>query len=158
MPGSQDKETDMDSIIPIYDATMLILNCNYLAEFTFDENTIIIVEFSKVSSISYKAEFETIVEGGGIMHIVPKNTSSPNTLVFEKGVYVHPMVELYFQTGRYIQSGLIKVFNNSKICKQYTFYNGVITEWELGELDALSGKVLIQKFKVSYTDLKCESL
>lgn len=129
---------------------------------SFVNNSVFIVNiygielsFSKISGIGSTAEFDTYTEGGGRVHILPKPQTNAGTLIFEKGISViDKQTASIFVAGSSISDISITLMKNGNIAESYFIESGIITSWELGELDAISSGVAIKKFQISHTGLK----
>ena len=115
------------------------------------------LSFSKVSGLGGKAEFDTYVEGGGRMHLLPKPRSAPGSITFEKGIsVVDKKTAGIFVPGIEISDVLITLKKNNTIIETYYIETAMVETWELGDLDAISPGVAIKKFSISHTGIKRE--
>lgn len=123
--------------------------------FTVNIDDKIELSFSKVSGIGSKAEFDTYVEGGGRMHLLPKPKSAPGSVTFEKGISVidQETAEIFIP-GIEIFNVLITLKKYNRIIELYYIETGIVESWELGDLDAISTGVAIKKFTISHTGIK----
>lgn len=115
------------------------------------------LSFSKVSGLGSKAEFDTYIEGGGRMHLLPKPKSAPGSIIFEKGISVIDKETAgIFVPGIEISDILITLKKNNNVIETYYIETGIVEFWELGDLDAISSGVAIKKFSVLHTGIKRE--
>lgn len=127
----------------------------------------LLTSFSKVSGIGRSIDYETKNEGGrnDFVHVVRKNIQPQNNILrLEKG------------TGRYnplvlaadgsIQMGvriplpgtIIILDDNYQMSQMYSFDDIVILKWELSDLDAQGGEVLLDKVEIMHSGLKMVSV
>lgn len=149
----------------------LVHSYYFTVEFSINDDKVYKIGFSKISSIQNNVEFETIVEGSGEIHIVPKHISNPKVITFSKGVSSKKnfiLKELY--VGKYIKSILVTIgdingmndnykneasvfqYQQEYAPRQYILKNCVITKYSTSEIDALSSNVLWENFEITYTD------
>ncbi len=113
--------------------------------------------FSKVTNISDSWEYETIQVGGinqetAILNI-PK--TKPETLRLERGVQ-RGLQEVAFSaltTGTPVYIGLIMVMQHHEISKIYSFDEGVITKWEVSNLEAMGNEIIIKTLEIAHSGL-----
>lgn len=116
-------------------------------------------EFAKISGLGMDVETEMIAEGGynGYGHAAVTPTKNNKTLRLERGVYSGENNVLgKLRPGMYLPQGIVVMVlgRNGDIVKKYAAEQVMVTKWELGELDASGGQVLIQTFEVTYAELK----
>ena len=113
-----------------------------------------VFSFSKVTNITGKIETEAFEEGGynESPRIFKKQKTSLDTLVLEKGIQTSGN-DSSIKIGTPINAGAILVVHNGNISKVYGFEYGLITKWEIGELNALSSDILIRRVEISHTGL-----
>jgi phage tail-like protein len=116
--------------------------------------------FSKVSGIKKKIEYETFTEGGGIMHILPKHSQSPESVVFERGVILSNIsnANLNIQVGFIIPKINITIYRTPQALKEHSkdsfslcLYDALVTGFELGDLDAVNPNVAVNKLEIMHT-------
>ncbi len=131
---------------------------------TFNLDSYYEIGFSKISSIQDEAECETIIEGNGKIHLVPKYTSKPKVVTFSKGVSSKSNDILSkLCVGKYISDITISIgsiknkdfsyFANDSITpRKYILTDCIITKYNISNIDALTSQVLWENFEVSYTN------
>lgn len=113
------------------------------------------LSFARVSGIGGSQEFDTYVEGGGGLVILPKPKTSAGTLTFERGVTSEKWAgSACFTAGVAVSGVEINVIKNGSVIQSYEVEDAIVTAWELGELNALASGVLIKKFTLSHTGIK----
>lgn len=115
---------------------------------------------SKIRNIEQEVEVETVREGGcnGWVHALAKPPSEPKRLVFERGC-----CSGLESRGLQLMVGLpqaepmiIAVYDrkNQNIQKVYLVTGWRIVKWQIGELDAISGGVLLETAEAVYETLR----
>ncbi len=117
----------------------------------------VLFSFSKVTNLSDTIEYEPYQEGGfnDYPRLLKKPKTRMETLILEKGVRVGvkdiPMRAL--TTGMWVAAVVIMVMKHNRVVKSYFFEEGVITQWELGELNALGKEALIKRVVITHNGL-----
>lgn len=117
----------------------------------------VLYSFSKVTNLSDTVEYEPYQEGGinDYPQLLKKPKTQMETLILEKGVRVGskdiPMRAL--TTGVWVAAVVIMVMKHGRVVKSYFFEQGVITKWELGELNALGKDILIKRVVIAHNGL-----
>lgn len=114
-----------------------------------------VFSFSKISSITSEVEYDTILEGGyneGARFLVKPKTKVEK-LVLEQGVRTGVSAQRFLKIGMPVYVGTIIVLEGNLPQKVYCFEEGIITKYEMGELDALDKKVLVKKLEISHSGL-----
>lgn len=116
-----------------------------------------VFSFSKVTNLSDTAEYEAYQEGGfnDYPRLLKKPKTRMETLVLEKGVRVgvKDLPAMALTTGVWVAAVIIMVMKHNKVVKSYYFEQGVITQWELGELSALGKEILIKRVVITHSGL-----
>lgn len=118
-----------------------------------------VASFSKVTGLHMDVETEMILEGGhnGFAYLVEVPTKGVRTLRLEGGIYENSNSLLQkLRPGMYLRQGIvIMVLGNSGIIQtKYSAERAYVTKWEVSELNAESGQVLIHTLEIAYTQLK----
>lgn len=130
-----------------------------------------LLSFSKVTNISSATEYDTIVEGGlnTRVHTLTRGKQQQETLILEKGVNLSPpkdtdnLSKLGLKPGGRIRQAVTLIVMGESVRngdepvkseRHYAFDQGVVVRWELGELDALGGRVLIERFEIAHSGLR----
>jgi len=119
--------------------------------------------FSKVSNISRAIDYDTIIEGGvnTTVHTFTKPKQNQETLILEKGVGVSREREAALYEEYNLKPGgrikkavtLVVLGDKTENDRYYSFNEGVVVKWEVGNLDALSKEVLIERFEIAHSGL-----
>lgn len=137
---------------PRYDLLM-----NYRFRVLLDNQ---VVSFSKVSGLQAEVETELLSEGGwnGFGHIMETPVKHPKTLRMEGGISQsgNHKTLLKLRPGMYLQQGIVVMVLGASgdIQAQYCAEQAMVTKWELAELNAESGSVLVNVFEAAYTQLR----
>lgn len=117
--------------------------------------------FSRVSSIEYSIETEAFAEGGVNTHVysLRKPQTAERSLVLERGVMLRPMEDLAtdrFRVGSRLNTDvMILVMDRNRVpYKLYMISGAVVKRWSTGDLDALSGNTLIERFELAYEQIE----
>lgn len=113
------------------------------------------LSFSKVSGLRQAVEYDSYSEGGGGIVIIPKPSSAAGTVSFERGVTSPKWAAAgCFVLGVKLKDITVALIKNGETVERYSIDSGIVTEWELGELNALGGGVLIKKFTLAHTGIR----
>lgn len=117
-------------------------------------NEYVSIGFSKISALENSAEYDTIVEGNGKIHLVPKYISQPKTVTFSKGIASNESLIINdLKIGRHIKDIVISVgdlkYDNS--LRQYLLQDCVITKCNANGCDAIKSEAFIEDFEITYT-------
>lgn len=119
-----------------------------------------VASFSKVSGLHMDVETEIISEGGhnGSGYIVEVPAKASKTLRMEGGIYKNSNNSLLekLRPGMYLRQGVvIMVLGIAGVIQaKYWTERAYVTKWEVSELNAESGQVLIHTFEIAYTQFK----
>lgn len=142
---------------PVRNGQDLIHGYCFEVGFYFD-SCYMTVGFNRISAVEQSAEYETITEGSGMIHIVPKYISQPKTVVFSKGMasVSGDCISDFFTVGKHIMEVVIKIGRKKYDTRfrQYSLKNCIITKCSISGLDAMKSEVLIEDFAVTYTDME----
>lgn len=118
-----------------------------------------VASFSKISGLTMDVETEMIAEGGhnAFGYIVEVPAKASKTLRLEGGIYKNSNSLLErLRPGMRLKQGLVIMvlgaYGNVQI--KYSAERAYVTKWEVSELNAESGQVLIHTFEIAYTQLK----
>lgn len=113
--------------------------------------------FSKISGLSMDIDTEMIAEGGynygSYIAMIPMKNAK--TMRMQKGV-CNDQLLIKLCPGIILTKGIVVMVldGNGEIVIKYATEQALVTKWELSELDATSGQILIDTFEVAYTGLK----
>lgn len=118
-----------------------------------------VVSFMKVSGLNRSVETEMVPEGGysSMAHIMEIPAKSPKTLRLEGGIYKEKDALLNrLLPGMYLEQGVVVTVLGLDGTEEavYVAENTFVTKWELSELNAESGQVLVNSFEIAYTNIK----
>ena len=127
------------------------------------------LSFSRVSNISREMEYETIQEGGrnDAVYTVSKGKQGQQTLILEKGVSSagkDALKDAGLYPGAAVREPvLIMVMAPAKTggrkpVRSYSFDEGYVTKWEMGDLDAAGSQIMIEKIEIAHSGLVEASL
>ncbi len=115
----------------------------------------LLMSFAKITNISDSLETEAIQEGGNNWspQLLIKPKTAAQTLVLERGVQTgSPSILL--SIGSQVEVGTIMIMGQNRLpSKAYAFDSGLVTKWEIGELDAMGKDILIKKLEISHSGL-----
>ncbi len=122
------------------------------------------ISFSKVRNLQHTAEHETLSEGGlnDFVHVLNRPGSQGGTLTLEKGVMARADDVRGIQAlapGRRIQVPVtitLYHWNGSgewKPVRAWGVQDGVVTRWELTELDGLGSSVALETLEIAHSGL-----
>ncbi len=121
------------------------------------------LSFARVSNIGRTLEHENIQEGGHhyTVHTFTKPRQQRETLILEKGINISRLTDriglasLGLKPGGRIRKpvSLVVLGENKVINSVYSFEEGIVVGWELGELNAMGNEVLIERFEIAHSGL-----
>lgn len=115
-----------------------------------------VFSFAKISNLTNSIELETVQEGGynESPRFFPKPKDKVETLILERGLQKSPISgDLLLRIGMPINAATIIVLNNGGVARSYGFEYGLITKWDIGELDGMRKDIVIRKLEISHTGL-----
>lgn len=119
--------------------------------------------FSKVSGVECSVEFETLQEGGlnDQVHVLTKPGSQQGTLQLERGVVADGSYKdllAALTPGRRISVPVSIILchqteDGLKQVRCFSFNDGLVTRRTMGEFDAMSGQIILEKLEISHAGL-----
>lgn len=113
--------------------------------------------FSKVTGISMSRELEMISEGGNsVGRLAAGKPKGTQTLRLEAGVYkAGPAILHRLRPGVYLPGGVVVnvLDGDGSIAVKYGTDAAYVSKWDLSELNAGQGGVLIHTFEITYTKI-----
>lgn len=113
------------------------------------------VSFSKISGLNMEVKTR-MMSKGGTAQITAVPAKNPPMLKLQRGAYKDGTSLLdKLRPGMYLEQGIIIAVlgRTGEIVMEYAIDNAFVSRWEISDIDALSGQVLIDTFEVAYTDL-----
>ena len=137
----------------LYRGNGLMSGCNFLV--TIGQE---IFSFSKVSNLASQVEYEAVQEGGNNDYplLFPKQKTSPDTLVLEKGVreWTYDPAFNSLWEGMHVEQVTILVFKYGILLRKALFFKkGLIIKRSFSDLDALRGELLIETLEIAHSGL-----
>ena len=112
------------------------------------------LSFAKISGIGGSTEFDTFVEGGGQMHLLPKPKTAASNITFTKGIsLVDKDTAAVFAPGAMLNGMMITLLKDNVVVENYFVQSAMVVSWQLGDLDALSSQVAIKSFQIAHTGI-----
>jgi len=106
-----------------------------------------------------------VLKEGGVndyVHVLQKPYTSPHKLIFERGVCESDILSKLtpLLVGKKLPfSGIISVKDyRGETIASYSFKDPIILRWEIGDLDALENKVLLEKLEVAHSGISVSTL
>jgi phage tail-like protein len=125
----------------------------------------IMMSFSKIKNISRDIEVDVLKEGGvnDYVHVLQKQYTTPHKLVFEHGLCESSMLSMLtpLLVGKILPfSGTINVRDaKGETVSSYSFGEPIVLlKWEIGDLDALGNKVLIESLEVAHSGISVDKI
>ncbi len=119
----------------------------------------LLFSFAKVTNISSAVETEAVQEGGSnwAPELILKPRAKAETLVLEQGIQTGAAAlasqKLLALGNRVLVATIMVLDHNHSISKVYGFEKGLITKWEVSNLDAMGKELLIRKLEISHNGL-----
>ena len=130
----------------------LLLSSNFLVN--IGQHTF---SFARIRNITDILETETVREGGDNWHVhsLAKQLSSAQKLTLERGLLAgsdgNTPVDL--KPGTMVSSVTIMVMQRGAVKKSYYFDQGIVTKWDISDLDALQGQAVYRKVEITHSGL-----
>ena len=122
------------------------------------------VNFARVSSVQRAVEHESLTEGGlnDYVHVLTKPGGQSGTLILERGVAADSSLTKLMRAlepGTRISVPVtILLYHRDgsgwKPVRSWGFEDGMVTRWELGNLDGLGSEVVIERLEITHAGLK----
>lgn len=137
---------------------MIMMRESYVKNYNFAVKLgLFNLSFSKITSISSAAEYETIGNGGinDTMYFFQKPKRNPDTILFERGIKLDMADDFYslVTEGTLIRN--ITIIVKQGISNQRIFWidQGIVTRRSFGDLNASDGALLIRSIEMAHTGL-----
>ena len=121
------------------------------------------INFARVSNVQRSVEHEDLMEGGlnDYVHVLTKPGGQSGTLTLEKGVAADSSLTKLMRAlepGTRITTPVTILLyyrdaSGWKPARAWGFEEGMVTRWELGNLDGLGSEVIIEKLEISHAGL-----
>lgn len=121
------------------------------------------ISFIRVSNVQQAAEHEDLAEGGlnGFTHVLGKPQTQSGTLTLEKGVVDDESIVKIMKAlspGTHIRVPVTILLCRREGAMSYGvrgwgFDEGVVTRWEVSNLDGLGSEIAIEKLEISHSGL-----
>ena len=121
------------------------------------------INFARVSNVQRSVEHEDLMEGGlnDYVHVLTKPGGQSGTLTLEKGVAADSSLTKLMRAlepGTRITTPVTILLyyrdaSGWKPARAWGFEDGMVTRWELGNLDGLGSEVIIEKLEISHAGL-----
>lgn len=122
-----------------------------------------LVSFARVSNIQRTVEHEDLAEGGlnSYVHVLTKPGGASGNLTLEKGIVaddsVSDLMRALAPGTRISVPVTITLYNREaddwKPVRSWGFEDGMVSRWEIGNLDGLGSEVVIEKLEISHAGL-----
>ncbi len=121
------------------------------------------INFARVSNVQRTVEHEDFAEGGlnDYVHVLTRPGSQSGTLTLEKGVAADGALTKLMRalapgTRISVPVTILLCYREAsgwKPVRSWGFEDGMVTRWELGNLDGLGSEVAIEKLEISHAGL-----
>jgi hypothetical protein len=129
-------------------------------------NDIAQIGFSKISSIKDDVEVETIVEGNGYVHLIPKYRTQLKTITFSKGIAIDAdsllsvlkvgasFGNITVEIGYCVEASEDDFFGLGKIdnTRHYMLLDCVLVGYNISDLNASDSSISFENFEISYVN------
>lgn len=109
---------------------------------------------AKISNLTIAAETEEVPEGGN--NLFPNVFLGPrkkaDTLVVERAL-VDDDILLVFKVGVHVGECTLTILRNGEVYKELGFDDGIVTKFELTNLDAMGREIMIHKLEIAHSGL-----
>ena len=117
------------------------------------------LSFARISGMGMEREVEILAEGGhgGGGKLQTTVSKHPRTLHMESGVCSQDNSKLKnIRPGFLLPQGIVIIVlgGDGKPGVKYATGQAVVTKWEVSDLDAEQGKILIDTFEIAYTNFR----
>lgn len=114
------------------------------------------IGFSRVSGLKCTSALEPLNEGGAdAPHMVRARPKPSEPLIFEMGVSTGVNRLLQFTVGLplLLPMTIVTMTENWGIGRIYVVVSPVVESWQMSDLDAMNGEVLIERFSVLHSGI-----
>ena len=120
------------------------------------------INFARVSNVQRSVEHEDLLEGGlnDYVHVLTKPGGQSGTLTLERGGgrQLPDQAHAGTEPGTRITTPVTILLyyrdaSGWKPARAWGFEDGMVTRWELGNLDGLGSEVIIEKLEISHAGL-----
>lgn len=114
------------------------------------------LSFAKVSGLGSTMNKEIYAEGGTMNspHVMRTPNSDMRTLVMERGIQAFNFAAFRMEPGTFVPWIQVIVLGpNKKPVYEYFITEAWVSKWEDTELDAMDGKVIVNRFEVDYSSI-----
>ena len=111
------------------------------------------LSFSAVSGLGASMDKEVYVEGGSLYypHVMQTPSSVLRTLTLRRGVQADAPIIRKLRPGVYIPCvQVIALGDDAKPRYEYFLEDAWVAKWDVGDLDAMDGKIMIDTFELEY--------
>lgn len=122
-----------------------------------------LISFARVSNVQRSVEHESFAEGGlnGYVHVLTRPDGQSGTLTLEKGVAADDKITRLMRILSPGQRITVPVTitlchrdeEDWKPVRSWGFEDGMVTRWEVTNLDGLGSEVAIEKMEISHAGL-----
>ncbi|MBR0376937.1 MAG: phage tail protein [Lachnospiraceae bacterium] len=116
----------------------------------------LVFHFARIKNISEIVEVETVQEGGNnwSVHNLAKPISSSHKLILERGFKADEEPERELRAGSRVYDVTIMVMEHGEIMKTYSINSGIVTRWEISDLDGLGGQIIYNTIEILHDGLR----
>ncbi len=132
-----------DSYYPLVNASFMV----NIGNWTFS--------FARIRNIQQTIDVETVQEGGNnwSVHNLAKPLSSSQKLILERGFLVNGYGDHGLMAGSRVYDVTIMVLWNGSIKKKYFIDQGIVSRWEISDLDALQSQIIYNTIEILHSGL-----
>ena len=109
---------------------------------------------AKISNLTIAAETEEVPEGGN--NLFPNVFLGPrkkaDTLVVERALVDDDILSV-FKVGVHVGECTLTILRNGEVYKELGFDDGIVTKFELTNLDAMGREIMIHKLEIAHSGL-----
>ena len=123
-----------------------------------------LVSFARVSNVQRGVEYESFAEGGlnDFIHVLTKPDTQSGTLTLEKGVTADEKITKLMRVLSPGQRITVPVTitlchrddEDWKPVRSWGFEDGMVTRWEVTNLDGLGSELAIEKMEITHAGLE----
>lgn len=109
---------------------------------------------AKISNLTIAAETEEVPEGGNNLfpNVFLGARKKADTLVVERALVDDDILSV-FKVGVHVGECTLTILRNGEVYKELGFDDGIVTKFELTNLDAMGREIMIHKLEIAHSGL-----
>ncbi len=112
------------------------------------------IKCAKISNLSVAGDMEEVPEGGNNQYpnVFEGPKKKADTLILERAL-VDDEIMSAFTVGVHVGACTISILRNGQVYKEMSFDDGIVTKFELSNLDAMGREIMVHKVEIAHSGL-----